>query len=242
MISCVLQGGLGNKLFQIAVTIGTARKLGTDYLIPQFAESIYFAGHFKTGKCALPQYKETGFHFTPIEKDNIELFGYFQSKKYWEHCEQEIKELFKPAKDLLPYLSAWDWMREQEICAIHVRKGDYLNLKDYHFNLQMDYYEKAMQRMNEKGINKFAVFSDDIYWCRKNFPLNCLFINQSPAIDFFLMSRCDHFIIANSSYSWWASELCNNPDKIIIAPKNWFGVKNLHKDTKDLYTSEMEVI
>jgi hypothetical protein len=48
------------------------------------------------------------------------------------------------------------------------------------------------------------------------------------------MSCCDHNIIANSSYSWWAAYFNNNSNKIVCYPDKWFGPQLSNHDTKDL--------
>jgi hypothetical protein len=89
----------------------------------------------------------------------------------------------------------------------------------------------------------YLVFSDDIQWAKENFSgPNFNFITKQTIsgndvmttldiskggypdyIELYLMSLCDHNIIANSSFSWWGAWLNENPKKIVIAPSNWFG-------------------
>lgn len=71
------------------------------------------------------------------------------------------------------------------------------------------------------------IFSDDIDWVKKNFctkyPMH--YVSKSftsyntAAEEMMLMSRCQHHIVANSSFSWWGAWLDPNPDKMVFAPK-----------------------
>jgi hypothetical protein len=76
-------------------------------------------------------------------------------------------------------------------------------------------------------LDNLLLFSDDIDWCKENlkFPINTHFIEEDETISLYLMASCDHNIIANSSFSWWGAWLNENPNKIIIGPKTWFGPK-----------------
>ena len=69
------------------------------------------------------------------------------------------------------------------------------------------------------------MFSNDLDWCMQNFGFienpNYIEDTQSEIDDLILMSQCQHNIIANSSFSWWAAWLNQNPSKIVVAPKNW---------------------
>ena len=93
--------------------------------------------------------------------------------------------------------------------------------------MPIEYYKKAI-RYVEKNIKNpvFFVFSDDLEWASENLKLsNANFVNinsvGNPEMDLVLMSKCNHNIIANSTFSWWGAYLNQNPKKIVIAPKKW---------------------
>ena len=115
--------------------------------------------------------------------------------------------------------------------AVHVRHGDYLSPqnRNTYVCLPFNYYQKAISYLEEKIENlTIYVFSDDINWCKQQFQFtkNVVFIDESISnsaqVDFELMRNCKHFVIANSTFSWWPAWLAANHDKIVIAPKTWF--------------------
>ena len=114
-----------------------------------------------------------------------------------------------------------------EFVSIHVRRTDYLALSDIHLNLSMAYYEEAMSHFSkEKSI--FLIFSDDVAFIQKeplfqNLVNKHIITNEDDEYCFWLMTACDHNIIANSSYSWWSSYINSNPNKLVISPSKWFG-------------------
>ncbi len=92
----------------------------------------------------------------------------------------------------------------------------------------VDYYKQALKLLESK-IQDFnvIVFSDDTEWVKKEFKFlhdyNVVYSsNQKDIEDLILMSRCEHNIIANSTFSWWGAWLNQNPEKIIICPENWY--------------------
>ncbi len=113
--------------------------------------------------------------------------------------------------------------------SIHIRRGDYLKIQHLSKVFCDEYYYNAVNMMNENlSSPKFYVFSDDPDWCvsfMKNFDVEYMIISQNKGEDsykdMYLMSKCKHNIIANSTFSWWGAWLNNNKEKIVICPKIW---------------------
>lgn len=237
-------GRIGNQLWQIAAVIGYARKYSQDYVLPIWPYTQHFKYGFNQSSILKPfaPLHEKGFHFTPIPKyKNVDLYGYFQSIKYWDNIQRDIRALFSPNDAIQTLLDKTPM--EPNTCAIHVRRTDYLQLNDYHPSLPMDYYQRAMKSMKS---DRYIIFSDDIEWCKTEPTFSgATFVNSgNDLLDFFMMRQCDRFIIANSSYSWWSSFLSTGLNKRIIAPKKeqWFGTKYNENNVDDLYLTNWEIV
>ena len=86
---------------------------------------------------------------------------------------------------------------------------------------------RAMDMMAERKPGcRFFVFSDEIEAARKMFrfryPVSYDSGRSKDSISLAVMSQCKHFIISNSSFSWWAQYLSQNPEKIVISPDRWY--------------------
>lgn len=225
-------GRLGNQLFQIAACLGLAARTGDDVVLPYWE----YSGAVMHPPRQVPSpidirgmfiYHEPGFPYRELPlKLNIDLRGYFQSYRYFEHIDAEIRKRFR------------FWRRsslQQNTCAIHVRRGDYLHLA-VHPVMPMTYYLESMDYMRSIGVTRFLIFSDDIAWCREAFKTDDVeFSRKSNCVsDLAAMSDCHHFIIANSSYSWWGAYLGDAEDKQVIYPGHWFAADYADYDTRDL--------
>ncbi|MEI6873737.1 MAG: alpha-1,2-fucosyltransferase [Spirochaetota bacterium] len=192
-----------------------------------------------------------------LAKRRLRFEGYWQSSRYFSGIEEALRLDFRP-KSPLPSL-AQDYLREiesQASVSVHVRRGDYAAsegaVKRYGGICTRDYYEKAIARIRGNSPNThFFVFSDDIDWVREQGyfdpPVHHTFIDSRsfPAwVDMVLMSRCEHNIIANSSYSWWASWLNTNPGKRVIAPSRWVNEGNEDRvcDLSGIWESDWELV
>lgn len=237
--SCIGRlGRLGNQMFQVAAVIGYAQKHNTGYFINNWTYAKFFKNKVNNGNRKINKiYKEPNFTYSPIPAmANINIEGYFQSAKYFEGA--DIKKQFEPSEEIENYINEkYSELLEGETVSIHIRRGDYIGLGDYHYNLGMDYYSDSINLFNRNTTN-FVVFSDDTNWCRANIQMDNTTIidGEKQVVDLILMSKCKHNIIANSSFSWWASYLNKNPDKKVIAPSKdkWFG-KLQNNSIEDLY-------
>jgi len=223
-------GRLGNNLFQKAAAIGYAMKHGLQYNLsphlPPGARSNHSAICIKEGG---HQYQELPTYKAKNAVPTI-LDGYWQSEKYFSDCREEVLNSF-----------GFKWEPHNGWCSLHVRRGDYLRYPDKHPVVTIEYLGASMRFIEYKtGIKQFAVFSDDIQWCKDNFAHLMWTFQYSEARneteDLMLGSCCEHNIISNSSFSWWQAWLNQNPNKVVVSPSkdNWFGPGNKHLDTSDL--------
>lgn len=249
-------GRFANQLFQIASTIGLATKHGYSYAFPPWmnhdhkdrfgsTEDIdlqkYFVNPLPRTDIQLADFPISwGWHPGLSIPDNVSLSGHMQSEKYFRHCMPLIRY----------YFTMVDELPMQDVCAIHIRLGDY----DDHFHprLKDDYYKAAIQQM-PKGT-QFAFFSDDpntaiemIDRIGDELQLGCVFTRKVDTYleDFRFMKSCRHFITGNSSYSLMAAILGTAPDKKIVCPSNWFGPAwgSCYKElSKDVYPENAIII
>lgn len=233
-----IAGRLGNQLFEIASTIGIAKANNTGFVFPPWKYEQNFNLHncFSSDIKATRIYTEPFYHFQmpTISNDGItDLSGFFQSYKYFEHCESYIKFVFESVYQERPILGT---------TSIHVRRRDYVTLGNLFYISLADtnYYERAMEILNS---NCYYIFSDDIEWCKQRFKgYKFVFIDeQDPCVALSKISSCENNIIANSSFSWWGAYLNKIPNKKVIAPRNWFGPKLPH-NTKDLLPESWQAI
>lgn len=176
--------------------------------------------------------------------ENVYLEGYWQSEKYFIDIEDVIRKEFtiRLPQDQENLLLSNEINNSNSVC-VHIRRGDYVTNKNaniYHGICSVEYYHKAIELLLNNGVVNpyFFVFSDDPDWARENlklkYPVKIIDINlDKPYEDLRLMSQCKHFVIANSSFSWWGAWLSPSNDKIVIAPKRW--ITNEARDINDLF-------
>lgn len=227
----------------------------------KFSEIWYLRGGGRVGelaaflgsrlsRSALRRVKENGFSYSPDMlglPDNVYLDGYWQSERYFKDSADLIRKdlqfaISPSAKDE----EVERRIEEGDAIAVHVRRGDFVSdsaISAIHGACGLDYYQRAIAYAVNKVKNpQIFIFSDDPSWVKQNLRtgLPTVYVthnNESTAIqDFRLMSLCDHQIIANSTFSWWAAWLNANPTKTVIAPARWFASDKF--DTKDLLPAE----
>jgi len=194
----------------------------------------------------VPVWREPHFHYTPefaILQGGVFLEGYWQSERYFGDIRSLLLADFalqvplSPAcAELCEALAACD-----SIC-VHVRRGDYLSnpvAARTHGICAMGYYRAGVREL-ALGLERphCFVFSDDPAWVRSSlaldYPMTVVDVNgpEDAHLDLTLMAACRHFLIANSSLSWWGAWLSRYPEKRVIAPAHWFLTQG--KDTRDL--------
>lgn len=163
---------------------------------------------------------------------DIYLSGFFQSELYFEDIKEilvnefsiEDSKLSSENKDFLEKIK-----KTNSVC-ISVRRGDYISneaFKKKHFVCDDLYFEKAICKIT-KLVSKptLVYFSDDPNWVKENYKtsLPSLYEKNGNTLEekILLMIGCKHFILSNSSFSWWVEYLSNEENKVVIAPAKWY--------------------
>ena len=263
MISIFLQGGLGNQMFQMYTVIAYAMEHKLKLVIPEYKwdshlRPPYWDSIFKRLKEGidpklkpgdLPRLCEEGFHYSPLpKKDDVILFGYFQSYKYFDKYTEAIyKKLnLKMEQEMIKT----KYLTVNESISLHFRIGDYMGVQMHHPLLKDDYYVNAIREIMKRtkredwDIIYFCEEKDNqavkqrLYKIKKQFPELSFHKASDEMLDWeqmLLMSCSNHNIIANSTFSWWGAYLNHNPDKVICYPSTWFGSANRDKSVLDLF-------
>ncbi|HUR42276.1 MAG TPA: alpha-1,2-fucosyltransferase [Verrucomicrobiae bacterium] len=162
---------------------------------------------------------------------DVYLEGYWQSPRYFEPVAAQIRADFelRDGPDGRNAALLLD-IADSEAVAVHVRRGDYITSPGaarVHGLCGLDYYEAALAEIARRvRVPRFFLFSDDPAWVQANLrvPGTATMITHNgprPWEDLRLMRACRHFVIANSSFSWWGAWLSAAPGKIVIAPRRW---------------------
>lgn len=204
---------------------------------------------------------EQQYRFQPEALDypnNVYLQGFWQSPKYFTDIAEVIRAELNPVDKLIT-ASVTEFVmnlksQHENVVSLHVRRGDLAHAHEVLKNksithgapIGLDYIQKAIARFPEDTC--FLVFSDspkDIEWCRNNISAPRLEFSsaESDLWDFMAMRSCDHHIIANSTFSWWAAWLDPNLDHRVISPRNWSPPETrFMMDTADLLPPQWEVL
>jgi hypothetical protein len=158
------------------------------------------------------------------------VVGYWQGERWFADAAARVRTLFHKTPPDAGSLPAAD--PERPLVAIHVRRGDYVSdptARAMHLVCDEHWYRAAWAEIRRTHpLARGLVFSDDPGWARDHLALpgDVHYGAGSPGmpawVDLARMARCQHFVISNSSYSWWAAWLGTDPAKRVVAPREWF--------------------
>jgi hypothetical protein len=239
-----IKARFGNQLFFVASTMGIATKNNTEYAFTSDMghSGINYQSIFKNSlpkTTYIPEkkyYQEQFCYYDVILNEDTEIIGYFQSEKYFKHIESLVRKQFEFKDEIIDFVKS-KHPNISESCTIHIRRGDYISQPNHHPLIPIEYYTNYINNYSEGNI---YIFSDDIEWAKEQFIGDRYifpFFEQDNDLNcFVLMSLSKNSLIANSTYSWWAAWLNQNPNKKIYTPDHtkWFGISYNNLDTKDL--------
>lgn len=252
MITAMLDGGVGARMFQVATTYALALdnndecafnfsngSMSQDHPLLTYRNNIFRKlRDLSVDWWGETYYRERRYDYDPIPySKNLLLRGFFVSEKYFSHRRKDIIELFKDQETISKI--KLDFTNS---VSLHVRRGDYLVNASY--VCPESYYKKALDFIETKAwIDRIYIVSDDIPWCKETFKDSRItFIENVPDYyDLYIQTLCTHNIISNSNFSRMATFMNENPNKVVCAPSVWFG-GNMANEIKDQFSNDWNFI
>ena len=200
---------------------------------------------YPLGRYYMYEKEDTVFQPEVLKYKRGVLDGYWQTSKYWNDIRDVIKHDFSflEVQDE-NVLNLIEIIESSNTVSVHIRRGDYLlpeNQALFGNICTLEYYQKAIAYMKNKFSNiKIMFFTNDPEWVKEQFKLeNAVYANdyinsEMPDwYDMYLMSKCNHHIIANSTFSWWGAYLNSKKDKTVIAPSKWLNGNRIEEIYED---------
>ena len=247
-ITCQLRGRTGNMMFEIAHAYAKSLEFNRQFVVPNSESSsghlektlfrkldfnIKVSGQDPTAKIVNGQFFYE--NLKPFDEEPTIFSGYYQTEKYFSKYTEVIKDLYSPPISFFErVIKDFPFFNNSIVGAINVRRGDYLSMSTRHPVITSDYIHESYNNLPK--CDYLLVLSDDIPWCKENIKLpNLVFVDNYVDCDgLWLLSLCDHFIISNSTYSWWGAYLSRTDNKIVVSPDTWFG-PDVIENPKDIW-------
>jgi hypothetical protein len=202
-------------------------------------------------RCKLPTFQEPHFHVTDrffAIADSCCLAGYWQSWRYFDAIADGIRADLDLGRFAGPAIAdALANIATQPTAAVHVRRSDYAGDSSTFHLSGRDYYDRARQALDGMGEGlRYLIFSDEPMVAQallSDWP-DCTFVDgHTPYQDMLLFSRCRHYVIANSTFSWWSAWLGATAESRVVAPRQWFSrERQSTMNIRDLYPADWIVI
>jgi hypothetical protein len=252
-----VSGGLGNQLFQIATGLaycrdhertlrlcaspGNDRGFHWDTFLPSLRHLVY------PGRVPHVTYREPVFSYRPLPlppaEGDVGFDGYFQSSRYFPGVRSYLMTMMQFPEDARSTILAKYGNLFTENCVlVHARRGDYMNIPQFHALQGADYYAAAKAEIEKTvATPRYILISDTpAVWKEITcFGNDAVLFDESELLTVYLMTRCRHFIIANSTFSWWGAYLSGSDH--VVAPRRWFGPAG-PPDPQDIYESKWIVL
>lgn len=251
MIGVYLEGGLCNRLFQLAFAYAFAKKHELNFKIEGWRIQTYHSTQIyewlidrfmaltnyeqKTIIYYQEQFKEFYDEYSdyrpPVVKPftNVFIRGFFQNEKYFKDYRDEILDLFKEPEHIRALIESSKYAPYLENAYfLHIRLGDYVNSDKHWIDLE-NYYITALSQIESDAIIMiFSNFPNDIAKHYKALvphlhSRNIIIVDETDEVfNLYLMTKCKKGgICANSSFSWWGSWLNKNENKKVFMPSRW---------------------